>query len=60
MFVSCLGKSSPYLVERGFSAAASLAFFVMAGLSFGSQRGTPIANVYRLRMTAPSYRSTQT
>jgi hypothetical protein len=60
MFVSCLGKLSRYLAEPGFSAAASLAFCTLAVLRFGSRRGTPIAPVYRLPMTAPSCRSTQT
>jgi hypothetical protein len=60
MFVSCLGNLSRYLAEPGFSAAASFAICMMPVLPFGSRRGTPIAPVYRLPATAPSYRSTQT
>ena len=60
MFVSCLGKLSPYLAEPGFSAAASFAICMIAVLPFGSRHGTPIAPVHRLPMTAPSCRSTQT
>src|SRR5260370_18525786 len=61
MFVSCLGKLSRYLVEPGFSAAASFAFCMIVVLPFGSRRGTPTVPVYRLPATAPtSCRSMQT
>jgi hypothetical protein len=60
MFGSCLDKLSQYLAEPGFSAAASFATYMIAVLPFGSRRGTPIAPVYRLPMTAPSCRSALT